>query len=84
MFSVGEELGRREGLFGVLYFEATEVAGGGVDATMGVANNVGILIVLGVLIAFVALVQLVFLRLKRYREHLIEERSQQVLSAGRV
>ena len=75
MFSVGEELGRREGLFGSLYFEATSVSGG-VDATMGVNNTVGIVGVLLVCIALIALVQLAYLGLKRYRAELIRERAQ--------
>lgn len=76
MFSVGEELGRREGLFGSLYFEATSVSGGGVDATMGVNSAVGILVVLGVCIALITLVQLAYVALKRYRAELIRERAQ--------
>ncbi|MBD8060987.1 hypothetical protein [Oceanitalea stevensii] len=75
MFSVGEGLGRREGLFGSLYFEATSVSGG-VDATMGVNNTVGIVGVLLVCIALIALVQLAYLGLKRYRAELIRERAQ--------
>lgn len=80
MFSVGEELGRREGLFGALYFEATSVSGG-VDATMGINNTVGIVGVLLVCIALIALVQLAYLGLKRYRADLIRERAQPSRSA---
>ncbi|WP_454084161.1 hypothetical protein [Georgenia sp. Marseille-Q6866] len=76
MFSVGEELGRREGLFGALYFEATSVTGGGVDATMGINNTVGVLVVLGVCIGLIALVQITYVGLKRYRDDLIRERAQ--------
>ncbi len=74
MFSVGEDLGRREGLFGALYFEATSVSGG-VDATMGINSTVGVLVVLGVCIGLIALVQIAYVGLKRYRDDLVRERA---------
>jgi hypothetical protein len=75
MFSKGDEFGRREALFGSLYFEASEVRQGVVGATMGVDNPIGLIVLFVVYGLFLTAVQLIYRGLKSRRAQLIEERS---------
>ncbi|BDY00765.1 hypothetical protein [Cutibacterium avidum] len=72
MFSVHEESAYRTGLFGSVYFKSAPNAQGNVDATMGVASLPRLGIIAAVIFAFTLLVSFIYLRLKAYRESLIQ------------
>ncbi|WP_199042030.1 hypothetical protein [Glycomyces salinus] len=63
----------KTGLFGALEFDAVERPDGVVDVTAGLGNPVPILIIFLVLVVQMALIQVMFRRLKRRREQLLEE-----------
>lgn len=71
MFSTGDEVVSRSGLFGAMSFETERIADGGLAATMGVDNPVTLIIVAVVLILALAWVQVVYGALKGYRARLI-------------
>jgi hypothetical protein len=72
MFSTGDEVVRRTGLFGALFFETARISGGGLGITMGVASPATLLTFAGILALVLAWVQLVYLVLRGYRARLIE------------
>lgn len=63
----------KTGLFGALKFDAVERPDGVVDITAGVGNPVPIIIIFAVLALQLALIQVMFRRLKQRREHLLQE-----------
>ncbi|SDQ72446.1 hypothetical protein [Quadrisphaera sp. DSM 44207] len=75
MFSTGEESVRREGLFGSVFFETTEVREGVTGASMGVDNLTGLVVVFVVLFLFLVLTQVAYRGLKVHRARLIEEQA---------
>ena len=75
MFSMGDETGRKEGLFGSLFFEAAEVREGVTGATMGVDNPTGIFVVFVFFFLFLTSTQLAYLGLKSRRDQLLKERA---------
>ena len=75
MFSTGDEIGRREGIFGTLFFETSEVREGVTGASMGVAKPAGLIILFALFFAFVTMTQLAYRGLKRRRDQLLKERS---------
>lgn len=75
MFSTGEdEIVRREGLFGSLFFETEEVREGTIGATMGVDNPAALIVIFVLFLLFLTVTQFVYQGLKSYREQLLEER----------
>jgi hypothetical protein len=75
MFSQGDDLGRREGLFGSAYFEVSEVREGVTGASMGVENPVGPGVMFVFYLLFLTAAQVVYVQLKNRRAHLLKERS---------
>jgi hypothetical protein len=75
MFSTGRESVHREGLFGSVFFETTQVRPGVTGATMGVANPTGLIVIFLMYVAFLTLTQVTYRGLKTYRARLIKERS---------
>lgn len=73
MFSTGEQVARREGLFGSLFFETREVRPGVTGATMGVDNPTGLAVVFALLCLVLLFYQVIFRALKQYRAHLIRQ-----------
>lgn len=73
MFSTGDEVVHRTGLFGALFFETTRISGGGTGATMGVADGTTLIVLAVVLALVLAWVQVVYVALKGYRTRLIEQ-----------
>lgn len=62
----------RTGLFGALEFDAVERPDGVVDITAGLGNPVPIYIIFAILVLQLALVQIMFRRLKQRREYLLQ------------
>lgn len=75
MFSTGDEVGRKEALFGSFFFETKEVREGVTGVSMGVGEPVGLIVIFLVFFGFLTLVQFVYRGLKNYRAELIKERS---------
>lgn len=73
MFSTGDEVVDRTGLFGAVSFETTRIADGGLGVEMGVASLPVLLALAALAAAMLVLVQVVYLALRNYRTHLIEQ-----------
>lgn len=73
MFSTADEVVRRTGLFGALFFETARISDGGLGVTMGVANTTTLLTFAVVLALVLAWVQVVYVALKGYQTRLIED-----------
>lgn len=71
MFSTGDEVVHKTGLFGALFFQTARISDGGLGITMGV-EHVTTLVVLALVLALVlAWVQVVYAALKGYRGRLL-------------
>jgi len=81
MFGAGDEAGRREGLFGTVFFETKEVRPGVTGAEMGIDSPIGLVVLFLVLFGLVMVGQLCFAALTSYRAELIRERSHQGASS---
>ncbi|MFE7799998.1 hypothetical protein [Nocardia sp. NPDC057440] len=76
MFSTGEgEYGRKEALFGSLFFESRDKGGNITSATLGIADPTGLFIVFALLFVVLIGIQLALHRLRNYRSALIAERT---------
>lgn len=73
MFSTGDEVVHKTGLFGSLFFQTERIAGGGLGTTMGVTEPLVLLLVALVVIVLLAWIQLVYVALRNYRAHLLEQ-----------
>lgn len=74
MFAVGDANIRKDAMFGTFFFEATESPSGAVLVDMGVANPTGLVVIFVVYALLLAVIQLIYRRLKVYRAALIEQR----------
>lgn len=76
MFSTdGDGTVHREALFGSLFFESREKAGGATGVSMGVENPTALIVLFLVLVVVLTMVQFTYRGLKQRREHLIREMS---------
>jgi len=75
MFTTGEAPGRREGLFGAVFFESKEVRPGVIGAEMGVASAVALIGVFVVMLFLVVMGRLAFVWLRAYRAELLKEQA---------
>ncbi|MFE7860138.1 hypothetical protein [Streptomyces sp. NPDC057403] len=74
MFSTdGDKSVHREALFGSLFFETREKAGGATGVTMGVANPTALIILFLVFAVLLTTTQITYRGLKQRREQLIKE-----------
>ncbi len=71
MFSTGDEVVHRTGLFGAVFFQTDRISEGGLGVTMGVANTTTLVLVTLVLTLLLAWVQVVYVALRRYRKALL-------------
>lgn len=71
MFSTGDEVVRRTGLFGAMFFQTVRIPDGGLGITMGVAHPATLVVLALVLALVLAWVQVVYAGLKRYRAGLL-------------
>ncbi len=72
MFSTGDEVVRKTGLFGALFFQTARISDGGLGVTMGVAGTTPLLLLAGILALVLAWVQVVYVVLKGYRIRLLD------------
>lgn len=72
MFTTPDAPDYKEGLFGAVFFKSTELPDGGVGVSMGVAEPWVLVAIFAVITVLLLLVQVIFLRLRRYRQGLIE------------
>lgn len=76
MFSTGEgEFGRKEGLFGSVFFDAEDKGEGITGATMGIADPTALVIIFTLILVVLAFFQIALYRLKSYRAQIIAERA---------
>ncbi|WP_328405418.1 hypothetical protein [Nocardia sp. NBC_00403] len=76
MFSTGEgEYGRKEALFGSLFFESRDKGGNITGATLGIANPTGLFIVFALVFVVLIASRLALHRLRNYRSALSAERN---------
>lgn len=74
MFSTdGDGTIRKEALFGSLFFEQKEKAGGAIGVTMGVANPTALIFMFLVFAVVLTFTQITYRGLKQRREQLIRE-----------
>jgi hypothetical protein len=73
MFTTDDEVVRKEGLFGSVFFETKEVRDGGTGATMGIDNPVAVVVIFGLLAILLAFTQVIFRMLKSYRSQLVDK-----------
>jgi len=71
MFSTGDELVRKVGLFGSLFFETTEAPGGATGVSMGVANLGPLVGVFAAYLAVLVLARLGWRQWRSRRRHLL-------------
>lgn len=83
MFSTGAESTRKEGLFGAVYFESVASSGGGLSASMGIGSAVALGGVFLIAALMVLLVQLIFLRLRAYKQTLLSQQDGAVVATQR-
>lgn len=72
MFSTGDEVVHRTGLFGALFFQTDRISDGGLGVTMGVADITTLALVTAVLALVLGWVQIVYVALRGYRDALLE------------
>ncbi|MFF6976732.1 hypothetical protein ACFZAV_03070 [Streptomyces sp. NPDC008343] len=76
MFSTdGDKEIRRETLFGSLFFETQETAGGALGVEAGVANPTALIVLFFVFAVVLIFAQFIYRGLKNRREYLIKEMS---------
>jgi hypothetical protein len=71
MFSTRESNIRKEGLFGSVYFQAKDTAGGVTNVSVGIADVIPLLIIWLLLLGFAILTRVMYLRLVAYRQGLL-------------
>ncbi len=75
MFTTSDTPAYREGLFGGVFFRAEDIGGGGIGSSLGVASGVPLAVVFAVLAVLLAMVQLSYRVLSRYRDDLLAQRA---------
>jgi hypothetical protein len=75
MFSTRTSTVRKEGLFGGVFFQSKEAAGGVLHVSAGMANWVPLAIIWGILFIFLVVVHYFYRRRVSYRAHLVAKSS---------
>ena len=73
MFSTGDEVVDKSGLFGALFFQTARISDGGLGVSMGVADTTTLLTCVAVAALVLAWVQVVYVSLRGYRDRLLKD-----------